>query len=83
MVNGRLELIQQSLRDNPRDPGFGLFMLIVRQFRLLLMTRDHLDQGGGTQAARHCGGGRARIVTRRVSWRCRLGGFARSNWMRY
>ncbi len=46
-----LELIQQSLHDNPRDPGFGLFMLIVRQFRLLLMTRDHLDQGGGSQAA--------------------------------
>lgn len=47
--NGKraLELIQQSLRDNPRDPGFGLFMLIARQFRLLLMTRDHLDRGGG------------------------------------
>ncbi len=49
--NGKraLELIQQSLRDNPRDPGFGLFMLIARQFRLLLMTRDHLDRGGGAQ----------------------------------
>ena len=45
-----LELIQQSLHDNPRDPGFGLFGLIVRQFRLLLMTRDHLDQGGAAQA---------------------------------
>lgn len=46
-----LELIQQSLHDNPRDPGFGLFAMIVRQFRLLLMTRDHLDRGGGSQAA--------------------------------
>ena len=44
-----LELIHQSLHDDPRDPGFRLFTLIVRQFRLLLMTRDHLDQGGGTQ----------------------------------
>ena len=45
-----LELIQQSLHDDPKDPGFRLFALIVRQFRLLLMTRDHLAQGGGTQA---------------------------------
>lgn len=45
-----LELIQQSLHDDPKDPGFRLFALIVRQFRLLLMTRDHIAQGGGTQA---------------------------------
>ena len=46
--NGKraLELIQQLLRDDPGDPGFRLFTMIVRQFRLLLMTRDHLDQGG-------------------------------------
>jgi DNA polymerase-3 subunit delta len=44
-----LELIQQSLHDDPKDPGFRLFSLIVRQFRLLVMTRDHLDQGGGSQ----------------------------------
>lgn len=51
--NGKraLELIQQSLRDNPKDPGFGLFALIVRQFRLLIMTRDHLDRGGARHAA--------------------------------
>ncbi|MCY3779445.1 MAG: DNA polymerase III subunit delta [Chloroflexi bacterium] len=46
-----LELIQLSLHENPRDPGFGLFGMIVRQFRLLLMTRDHLDRGGAPQAA--------------------------------
>ncbi|MYD08642.1 MAG: DNA polymerase III subunit delta [Chloroflexi bacterium] len=45
-----LELIQQSLHDDPRDPGFRLFGLIVRQFRLLLMTRDHIASGGGSQA---------------------------------
>ena len=33
-----LRLIHQALHDNPRDPGFGLFGLIVRQFRLLLMV---------------------------------------------
>lgn len=43
-----LQLIHQALHDNPRDPGFGLFGLIVRQFRLLLMVSDHLNQGGGT-----------------------------------
>jgi len=43
-----LELVQRSLRHDPKDPGFRLFTLIVRQFRLLLMTRDHLDRGGGS-----------------------------------
>ena len=52
-----LELIQRSLRNDPRDPGFVLFSMIVRQFRLLSMTRDHLDQGGGSQ-----GGAIARAV---------------------
>ena len=45
-----LELIQQSLHDDPKDPGFRLFALIVRQFRLLLMARDHVAGGGSTQA---------------------------------
>ncbi len=42
-----LELIQRATHDDPRDPGFRLFGMIARQFRLLLMTRDHLDRGGG------------------------------------
>ncbi len=46
-----LKLIHQALHDNPRDPGFRLFAMIARQFRLLLMTRDHLDRGGGRQPA--------------------------------
>lgn len=46
-----LELISQSLHDDPSDPGFRLFALIVRQFRLLAMTRDHLDRGGGQGGA--------------------------------
>lgn len=45
-----LELIHRSLRDNPRDPGFALFTMIVRQFRMLLMAKDHLTSGGGSQA---------------------------------
>ena len=42
-----LELIHQTLHQNPGDAGFGLFGMIARQFRLLSMTRDHLDRGGG------------------------------------
>ncbi len=42
-----LRLVHQSLHDDPRDPGFRLFAMFVRQFRLLLMTRDHFDSGGG------------------------------------
>ncbi len=44
-----LALIHRSLRHDPGDPGFRLFALIVRQFRLLSMTLDHLDRGGGSQ----------------------------------
>jgi DNA polymerase III subunit delta len=43
-----LRLIRRALHDDPRDPGFGLFSMIVRQFRLLLMVREHLDSGGGS-----------------------------------
>lgn len=46
-----LDLINRSLHQDPGDPGFRLFGLIVRQFRLLSMTRDHLDRGGGAQGA--------------------------------
>lgn len=45
-----LQLVQQSLHEDPKDPGFRLFALITRQFRLLLMTRDHIAGGGGSQA---------------------------------
>lgn len=43
-------LIHQSLHDNPKDPGFSLYGMIVRQFRLLIMAKDHLDTGGSSQA---------------------------------
>ena len=46
-----LQLIHQSLLDNPRDPGFGLFGMIVRQFRLLMMARDYIEGGGSAQNA--------------------------------
>lgn len=44
-----LRLIYQSLHDNPKDPGFSLYGMIVRQFRLLVMAKDHLDAGGSSQ----------------------------------
>lgn len=43
-----LRLIHQALHEDPRDPGFGLFSMIVRQFRMLLMVREHLETGGGS-----------------------------------
>ena len=45
-----LQLIYQSLHDNPKDPGFNLYGMVVRQFRLLVMAKDHLDSGGSSQA---------------------------------
>lgn len=44
-----LELIYRTLHHDPKDPGFRLFALIVRQFRLLSMTRDYIDRGGAAQ----------------------------------
>ncbi len=41
-----LKLIHAALDQDPRDDGFGLFALIVRQFRNLLLTREHLTHGG-------------------------------------
>ncbi|MGJ3238727.1 MAG: DNA polymerase III subunit delta [Anaerolineae bacterium] len=40
-----LSLMNQVLDQDPSDPGFRLFALITRQFRLLLLTREHLDTG--------------------------------------
>lgn len=46
--NGKLalSLMNQVLDQDPSDPGFKLFGLITRQFRLLLLTREHIDNGG-------------------------------------
>ncbi|MCY4538247.1 MAG: DNA polymerase III subunit delta [Chloroflexi bacterium] len=44
-----LRLIYQSLHDNPKDPGFNLYGMIVRQFRLLVMAKEHLETGGSSQ----------------------------------
>ena len=40
-----LELLHRLLSDKSQDP-FGLFGMITRQFRLLLLTREHLSTGG-------------------------------------
>ena len=42
-----MEMVRQTLHNDPKDPGFRMFTMFARQFRLLLMTRDHLDNGGG------------------------------------
>jgi DNA polymerase-3 subunit delta len=48
--NGKiaLSLMHQSLEQDPSDPGFRLFSLIARQFRLLLLAREYLDTGGSS-----------------------------------
>jgi DNA polymerase III subunit delta len=46
--NGKtaLSIMTQVLDADPADPGFRLFSLIVRQFRLLILAREYLDGGG-------------------------------------
>src|SRR5690606_37039672 len=48
--NGKtaLSLMNQVLDQDLSDPGFRLFTLIARQFRLLLLAREHLDNGGSS-----------------------------------
>ena len=41
-----MRLIHRALHENPGDPGFRLFTLIVRQFRLLLMAKSCMAAGG-------------------------------------
>jgi len=63
--NGKLaiQLMNSALEQDPSDPGFRLFSLIVRQFRLLLLTREHLDTGGSRN-----GGVIASAIGIRSSW---------------
>ena len=37
-----LTLLHRLLDDDPRDEGFGIYGMIVRQFRLLLLAKEHL-----------------------------------------
>lgn len=50
LVDGRgqvaLTILHRALAEDPRDDGFGLFALIVTQFRRLLLVREYLDNGG-------------------------------------
>lgn len=53
-----LTLIHRVLDQDPSDPGFRLFSLITRQFRLLLLTREYLSNGGSANKnalAQHLG----------------------------
>lgn len=49
--NGRtaLSLMNTVLEQEPGDPGFRLFSMIARQFRLLMLVREHLDSGGSAK----------------------------------
>ena len=44
-----MALMHRLLADDPRDDGFGLYGMIVRQFRLLLLAKEHLLVNGSRQ----------------------------------
>jgi len=50
LIEGRaseaMRLLHTALDQDPSDPGFGLFSLIVGQFRSLLLACEHLSSGG-------------------------------------
>lgn len=44
-----MRLIHTTLQQDPSDPGFKLFGLIISQFRSLLLVREFLSEGGHTR----------------------------------
>jgi DNA polymerase-3 subunit delta len=44
-----MTLMNRLLEDDPRDEGFGLYAMIIRQFRLLLIAKEHLLLHGSRQ----------------------------------
>ncbi len=44
-----LALMHRLLEADPRDEGFGLFAMIIRQFRLLLIAKEHVLLNGSRQ----------------------------------
>ncbi|MAS34726.1 MAG: DNA polymerase III subunit delta [Anaerolineaceae bacterium] len=57
-----LALLHRLLEDSPRDEGFGLYGMIVRQFRLLLIAKEHLLLNGGRQGLPEALGTRSKFV---------------------
>ena len=57
-----MTLMHRLLEDDPRDDGFGLFAMIVRQFRLLLIAKEHLMLTGSRQGLAEALGTRSRFV---------------------
>ena len=52
LANGKgqdaLLLAHQIQKQKPREGVFGLYAMIIRQFRLLLLVREHLSTGGSS-----------------------------------
>lgn len=57
-----LTLMQHLLEQDPRDEGFGLYGMIVRQFRLLLIAKEHLQLEGSRQGLMEALGTKSRFV---------------------
>lgn len=57
-----MTLIHRLLEADPRDEGFGLFAMIVRQFRLLLIAKEHLLLHGSRQGLAEALGTNSKFV---------------------
>lgn len=57
-----MTLLQHLLEQEPRDEGFGLYGMIVRQFRLLLIAKEHLELEGSRQGLAEALGTKSRFV---------------------
>ena len=57
-----MALMHRLLEDSPRDEGFGLYAMIVRQFRLLLIAKEHLMLHGSRQGLPEALGTNSRFV---------------------
>ncbi len=62
-----LRLLHRLLEDDPRDASFGLFAMIVRQFRLLLIAKEHLLLHGGRQGLPEALGTKSQFVANKAA----------------
>ena len=62
-----LSLMHRLLEDDPHDASFGLFAMIVRQFRLLLIAKEHLLLHGGRQGLPEALGTKSQFVANKAA----------------
>ncbi|MBZ0296615.1 MAG: DNA polymerase III subunit delta [Anaerolineae bacterium] len=62
-----LTLLSRLLDDDPRDEGFGIYGMIVRQFRLLLLAKEHLLVHGSRAGLRDALGVRSEFPANKAA----------------